>query len=154
MAFTQLLGHEGGYSNHPSDPGGETMWGITVSVARHNGYNGPMRLMPVEVARGIYRKRFWDACKCEELPPAIRYAIFDAAVNSGVTQSVKWLQRAARVKDDGVIGPKTIEAANGLNGSLLLTRMISQRLKFMTDLKGWESFGKGWARRLASLLDA
>ena len=153
-AFTQLLGHEGGYSNHPSDPGGETMWGVTVAVARQNGYNGPMRDMPVDVAKAIYRKRFWQAARCDELPPAVRYPVFDAAVNSGVLQAIRWLQRAARVEADGVLGQQSMQAIALTDGNLLCRRMLGQRLQFMTDLKPWDAFGKGWARRIASLLDA
>ena len=153
-AFTHLLGVEGGYSNHPSDPGGETMWGVTVAVARQNGYNGPMKDMPVDVAKAIYRKRFWTPAKCDQLPPAVRYPMFDAAVNSGVLQAAKWLQRAARVEDDGVIGDGTLKAVALMDANLLVRRMLGQRLRFMTDLRTWDAFGKGWARRVASLLDA
>lgn len=152
-AFTELLGHEGGYSNHPNDPGGETMWGITKTVAKENGYNGPMRDMPVDVAKSIYRKQYWDRAKCDELPPVLRYAIFDGAVNSGVGQSIKWLQRALKVADDGVIGSKTVAAANAAPAEVLYRRLLAQRLKFMTDLGNWSSFSKGWARRIASLLE-
>lgn len=153
-AFTQLLGHEGGYSNHSADPGGETMWGVTVAVARQNGYQGPMKSMPVDLAKAIYRKRFWTPSKCDQLPPAVRYPMFDAAVNSGVLQAAKWLQRAARVEDDGIIGDATLKAVALMDGNLLVRRMLGQRLRFMTDLRTWDAFGKGWARRIASLLDA
>jgi lysozyme family protein len=153
-AFAQLLEHEGGYSNHGADPGGETMWGVTVAVARQNGYQGPMKDMPVDVAKAIYRKRFWTPAKCDQLPPAVRYPMFDAAVNSGLMQAVKWLQRAAKVEDDGVIGDQTLRAVALIDGNLLARRMLGQRLRFMTDLKVWDAFGKGWARRIASLLNA
>jgi lysozyme family protein len=153
-AFTQLLGHEGGYSNHSADPGGETMWGVTVAVARQNGYQGPMKSMPVDLAKAIYRKRFWTPAKCDQLPPAVRYPMFDAAVNSGVLQATKWLQRAARVEDDGIIGDGTLKAVALTDANLLVRRMLGQRLRFMTDLRTWDAFGKGWARRIASLLDA
>lgn len=151
--FTLLLGHEGGYSNHPDDPGGETIWGITVAVARQNGYSLAMKDMPVSVAQDIYRKRYWVAAKCDQLPAVIRYSVFDAAVNSGVTQAVKWLQRAIRVQDDGIIGDKTLSAVSSNDANLVVRRMLGQRLKFMTELKSWDSFGKGWSRRIASLLD-
>jgi len=151
-AFTKLLGHEGGYSNHPLDPGGETMWGVTLTVARANGYNGPMKDLPVGVAKSIYRKLYWDSVKADELPAQLRYAVFDAAVNSGVRQATLWLQRAVGVKDDGVIGPKTLEAAKMSNSYAANARMIGMRLDFMTRLNTWDSFGKGWARRIADLL--
>ena len=153
-AFVELLGHEGTYSNDPNDPGGETMWGVTIAVARANGYMGAMRQMPTEVAKAIYRKQYWDACRCDESPDLIRYVVFDASVNSGVGQAVKWLQRALGVTADGAIGPQTIAAANAANPETLYRRMLGQRLRFMTDLKTWGSFGQGWARRVAALLGA
>jgi lysozyme family protein len=154
-AFHKLLGHEGGYVDHPDDPGGETNWGITVRVARLNGYTGPMRDLPVETAKAIYRKDFWMTTRCEELPAALRYPVFDAAVNSGVRQAVIWLQRAAGVDGmgaDGVFGPRTMLAVKQQTPEALVRRMLGQRLRFMTDLKTWSAFGRGWARRIADLL--
>lgn len=152
QAFHELLGHEGGYSNHPSDPGGETMWGVTIAVARANGYTGPMRSMPVDVAKAIYRKQYWDAVRADDLPPAVRYAVFDAAVNSGVVQASKWLQRAVGVGEDGRIGPQTLTAARAAHPDNLRRRMLGFRLSAMTDMKGWQAFSRGWAKRIAALL--
>lgn len=151
-AFHALLGHEGGYVDHPNDPGGATRWGVTERVARANGYTGHMRDLPAEFAKRIYRRQYWDACRADELPSALRYAVFDAAVNSGVEQAAKWLQRAVGAADDGKIGPRTIAAAHSANPDKAARRMLGERLKFMTDLKTWPSFGKGWARRIASLM--
>lgn len=151
QAFDLLIGHEGGYANHPSDPGGETMWGVTRRVATQEGYAGEMRSLPRDTAKAIYRKRYWDAVRADELPVDLRYAVFDAAVNSGVTQAVKWLQRAVDVQDDGVIGPMTLSAANKRN-FLALPVMLGLRLDFMTSLPTWGAFGRGWARRIASIL--
>jgi lysozyme family protein len=153
-AFTRLLGHEGSYSNHASDPGGATMWGVTQAVARANGYTGDMRNFPVFEAKLIYRASYWDACRCDELPDAVRFDVFDGAVNSGVGQSIKWLQRSVGTADDGVIGMKTLLAATGLAGSVIAARYNGHRLEFMTDLKTWSAFGGGWARRIASNLKA
>lgn len=153
-AFTKLIGHEGGYVDHPSDTGGATRWGVTERVARANGYTGQMRELPVEFAKQIYRRDYWDAVKADYLPHTVRYAVFDAAVNSGVRQSAKWLQQALGVSDDGVIGSVTINAAKSVNPSILLARVLSKRLDFMTSLPGWHAFGKGWARRIASLMEA
>lgn len=151
-AFHALLGHEGGYSNHPNDTGKETMWGVTERVARAHGYQGAMRDLPVALAKQIYRAAYWDAVRADELPAVVRYSVFDAAVNSGVGQSVKWLQRALGVADDGAIGPKTLAAAKAADGQALKAKMLGARLQFMTDLATWPSFGRGWARRVASLL--
>lgn len=152
QAFEELLGHEGGYSNNPADPGGETMWGITFRVARANGYTGPMRDMPVDVAKAIYRKLYWDAVRADDLPHQIRYAVFDAAVNSGVAQSIKWLQRALGVTEDGNIGPQTITAFKTANPDQLARRLIGFRLNAMTDMKAWPAFARGWSKRIAALL--
>src|SRR5574343_1137659 len=100
-AFFKLLGSEGGYANHQSDPGGETMWGVTKAVAKENGYDGPMKSLPVDVAQAIYKRQYRDAVRADELPESVGYAVFDGAVNSGVSQSVLWLQRACGASADG-----------------------------------------------------
>lgn len=149
-AFHKLLGHEGGYSNHPQDPGGETNWGVTVAIALENGYQGSMRDLPLDVAKAIYRKRYWDAVRADELPASVRYPMFDAAVNSGPGQAIRWLQRALGVADDGKLGPITLAAA--AQAPDLSRKLLGQRLEFMTNLSTWPAFGKGWARRIAALL--
>ena len=151
--FDKLLGHEGGYVDRPNDPGGETNWGITVAVARANGYTGDMRAMPVSFARQVYRKQYWDAIRADDLPPALRYATFDGAVNSGNAQAVKWLQRAIGAADDGRVGPQTIALARAAHPDAALRRMLAERLRFMTNLKIWPSFSRGWARRIADLME-
>lgn len=153
-AFHKLLGHEGGFVDHPSDPGGATNWGVTELVARANGYRGHMRDLPVDVAKGIYRRQYWDSVRADELPPAMRYAVFDAAVNSGTAQAIKWLQRAIGADDDGVIGGQTIAMARAAHPDFALRRMVGARLQFMTDLKTWQVFGRGWARRIAEVLQS
>lgn len=150
-AFDRLIGHEGGYANHPSDPGGETMWGVTARVARANGYNGDMRDLPREKAKEIYRDLYWTPVHAEELPDVLRFDVFDGAVNSGVSQSVKWLQQAIGATPDGVPGPNTLSAARSAD-YLSAARFNGARLQFMTNLPTWSSFGKGWARRIASNL--
>jgi len=153
-AFTKLLGHEGGYSNHPSDPGGATNWGVTQRVAQANGYHGDMRDYPVFEAKLVYRASYWDACRCDELPDAVKFDVFDAAVNSGVGQSIKWLQRSVGTADDGVIGMKTLLACTTLAGSMVKARFNGHRLEFMTNLKTWSHFSAGWCRRIAANLKA
>ncbi len=153
QAFHKLLGHEGGYVDHPKDPGGATNWGVTERVARATGYAGHMRDFPVELAKAIYRTQYWDAVKAEQLPEAVRYAVFDGAVNSGVRQSARWLQRAVGATEDGAIGPKTIGLASATDPHHLKGVLLGIRLQFMTDLPTWATFGKGWARRIADLLE-
>lgn len=153
-AFDELLEHEGGYSDHAADPGGKTRYGITEVVARTHGYRGDMRELPLEAARLIYRAAYWDAVRADELPAAVRYAVFDGAVNSGVRQSVRWLQRAVGARDDGVLGPQTLAAVHAQEPEALLRKLLAQRLNFMVALPTWSSFGRGWARRIASLMEA
>ena len=153
QAFHRLLGHEGAYSNHPSDPGGETMWGVTIKVARAHGYNGPMAELPVNTAKAIYRDLYWDAVRADEMPSAIRYPLFDAAVNSGVRQAVKWLQSAIGASVDGAIGPQTMCLVNEANPDQVVRKMVGERLRFMASLPSWPAFSRGWTRRLADILE-
>ena len=151
-AFTRLLGHEGTYSNNRADPGGETMWGVTEAVARANGYTGDMRSLPQDFAKKGYRKAYWDAPGIVNLPPGVQFDVFDGAVNSGPAQSIKWLQRAVGVDDDGIIGHITIKACAMLPAGVIVARFNGERLIFMTRLKTWPVFGAGWSRRIANNL--
>lgn len=151
-AIKRVLLHEGGYSDHAADPGGKTMYGITEAVAREVGFRGNMNELPLDLAKRIYKDRYWDAVRGDELPASIRYPMFDAAVNSGPRQSVLWLQRALGVTADGVLGPVTI-AHSFANERGLAPKLLAQRLRFMTNLPTWPSFGRGWARRIADLME-
>lgn len=151
QAFTDLLGNEGGYSNNPVDPGGETNWGITIAVAREDGYVGAMKDMDQSVAKMIYARKYWLP-EFDQLPYPVAFQIFDAAVNSGVGQAVRWLQRSVGTADDGKIGPVTLAAAMKLDPVKLVLLFNAERLLFMTNLSTWGSFGKGWARRVATNL--
>lgn len=152
-AFTTILKHEGGFVHHPSDPGGATNMGITEAVARRVGYKGPMQDLPVDLAKRIYLEEYWKPMRADELPPAVRYAVFDAAVNSGVRQSTLWLQRALGVADDGSLGPKTVAAANAANPDALRARVMAQRLRFLTNLETFGAFGRGWTRRCCDIME-
>ena len=152
QAFTVLLGHEGKFTYNPSDPGGATCWGVTQAVARANGYDGDMRDYPQDEAKRVFKKSYWDAARADELPDGVRFDVFDGAVNSGVPQSIKWLQRAASVTDDGALGPITLAAVNALNGFELKAKYNGNRLLFMSGLPIWPAFGRGWARRIAENL--
>lgn len=154
QAFELLLGHEGGYSDHPSDKGGRTRFGVTEAVARAKGYTGDMRDLPLQLAKEIYRADYWDRIRADELPAGLRYVMFDAAVNSGPPQAVKWLQAAIGETVDGIIGPRTLSATRQLDANALKLTVLSQRLQFMTNLPTWPAFGKGWARRIADLMEA
>ena len=152
-AVKRVLMHEGGYSDHAADPGGKTMYGITEAVAREVGYRGDMRELPIELAKRIYREDYWEEVRADELPPEVRYIMFDAAVNSGPRQAVVWLQQALGVYVDGVLGPITLARANQVDPEHLRRSCLAQRLRFMTNLNTWPSFGRGWARRICDLME-
>ena len=150
--FNRLMEHEGGYVNHPSDPGGETMWGVTKRVARAHGYNGPMRSLPKSTAQAIADKSYWQAVKGDELPRAVAWQVVDAAYNHGNRNAVKFLQRAVGVSDDGIIGPRTLAAVKAMDQNDIILRFNAERLDFYTRLSTWATFGRGWSRRIVGNL--
>lgn len=150
--FDRLIGHEGGYVNHPEDPGGETNWGITKRTAMAEGYNGSMRAMTRDQAKAIYRKAFWERYKCEQLPKALAFQFFDVAVNSGFGNASRMLQRAVDVADDGVIGAVTLAKIKQTDENDILLRFNAERLSFYTKLSTFNTFGRGWVRRVADNL--
>jgi len=151
-AFDALLKHEGGYSDHAADPGGKTRFGVTEAVARREGYRGDMREYPLAEAKRVYRKLYWSALRLDDLRPEFRFDLFDAGVNSGVAQTVRWMQRIVGVTVDGILGPRTLSAINNSDAAKFLAKFNGQRLLFMTSLSTWPSFGRGWARRIAENL--
>lgn len=151
-AFERLIGHEGGYVNHPNDPGGETNWGITLRTAREAGYTGSMRDLTRDQAKIIYRTAYWQRARCDEFDGAIAFQVFDGAVNHGIGNSIRFLQRAANVADDGVVGPVTMAAVKSMSVTDVLSRFNAARLVFYTNLSTWNTFGRGWSRRVAGNL--
>ena len=143
----RVLRSEGGYSNDPRDPGGETMWGITLRVARKNGYMGSMKFLPREMAVSFYETEYWLPIRGDDLPLAIASPLFDAAVNSGPEQAIKFLQRALGVVPDGVFGPVTLAAALAKSPAKVAIESILSRHAFQASLPTWPAFGKGWSTR-------
>lgn len=150
--FNRLIGHEGGYVNDPRDPGGETNWGITKRTAQANGYQGSMRAMTREQAYKIYYSAFWLRYQCDKMPEAVAYQFFDAAVNHGLGNASRMLQRAVNVADDGIIGNMTIAAIKKMAISDVIMRLNAERLEFYCKLSTFATFGKGWVRRVAGNL--
>jgi lysozyme family protein len=150
-AFKIMVGHEGGYVNHPQDPGGETKYGISK-----RSYPGEdIKNMTLDRAKAIYLRDFWQAAGCDYVPPKARFSLFDTAVNSGVRQAIKFLQRAVGAQDDGVIGPKTLMLLEATPPAVFIARYNGHRLQFMSALPNWPAFGRGWANRVAkNLLEA
>ena len=151
-AFERLIGHEGGYVNHPSDPGGETKFGITRRTAREHGYTGSMHELTREEARRIYKSSYWDRAQADAYDAAISFQLFDAAVNHGVGTAIRFLQRAVNVADDGIVGPVTLNAIKSMSVTDVLARFNAERLEFYTKLSTWPTFGRGWARRIVGNL--
>ena len=148
-AIVHILAAEGGYSNNPKDPGGETRYGITKRTARAHGYLGSMRTLPMATAARIYKVSYWDACQCGQLPPWLRLAVFDAAVHSGPAQSVRWLQQALGVPVTGRIGPETVAAAAGKTDcQAVIDALLDMRLAYLQRLKNWNTFKNGWTARI------
>lgn len=152
QAFDRLMGHEGGYVNHPSDPGGETNWGVTKRVAREYGYAGDMRSLTREKAKEITKVMYWDRAHCGEIDPALAFQVLDAAYNHGIGNATRMLQRAAGVVDDGVIGPVSLAKLKEMYLSDVLLLFNAERLEFYTKISTWPTFGKGWASRVADNL--
>ena len=148
IAFDRVLGHEGGLIDDKSDPGGLTNWGIS-----QRSYPGiDIRSLTRERAKEIYRTDFWDKLQADKLHPAVAFQLFDGAVNHGIKQSVKLLQRAVHVTQDGIMGPKTIAAVRAVKPNELAVTLGVERLLFCTDLTTWSRYGKGWVRRVAQNL--
>lgn len=143
----EVLTHEGGYVNHPSDPGGETNMGISKRSYPKEDIRGMTRARAAE----IYRRDFWNPVRGDDLPPGIDLVAFDPAVNSGVSRGAKWLQQALAVSMDGKVGPQTVAAAETSNHVLTIQKACAARMGFLRGLRTWGTFGKGWTRRVVSV---
>tara|TARA_R110000803_G_scaffold71299_2_gene134471 strand:- start:2491 stop:3000 length:510 start_codon:yes stop_codon:yes gene_type:complete len=150
-ALEMLLEHEGGYVNHPKDPGGETNLGVTKRTwAKWLGRDineGEMKELTPEDVAELYKKEYWDRLKCDNLPTGLDFFCFDWGVNSGTGRSAKALQRIISVAQDGAIGPKTLRALEDHNAKEVVDLMHSRRQEFYENLTTFETFGKGWTRR-------
>lgn len=154
-SLDHVLKHEGGWADHPKDPGGATMKGVTLDTyRRHFGKNKSKRALrniSDSELRQIYRSGYWDKCKCDKLPSGVDYAVFDAAVNSGPGRSAKWLQATVGAKQDGGIGPRTLARVKQQDAVEVTDMMCDRRLNFLRSLDTWKTFGKGWGRRVEAV---
>jgi lysozyme family protein len=152
-SFKLLLASEGGYVNNPADPGGRTNLGVTQSVweswvGRASGEKEMKALTP-EMVEPLYKKKYWDACKCDNLPSGIDYLVFDFAVNAGVGRSAKTLQTVVGVTPDGAIGLKTLAAV--VTTKDLIEKFSDEKAKFYKSLPTFSQFGNGWLNRIAQV---
>jgi lysozyme family protein len=145
QAFDRLISNEGGYVNHPDDPGGETKFGIS----KRSYPRVDIKNLTRDEAKQIYRTDFWLRGQMDQYDGAIAFQVFDAAVNHGIETALRLLQRAAGVADDGHIGPVTVAAIKSKSVTDMLMLFIAQRIRFWTKLTTWDRFGRGWANRAA-----
>lgn len=162
ICLAEVLRHEGGYVDHPSDPGGATNMGITrKTLARWRNvspwWNLPkaevQKLTRTEAAR-IYRAGYWNLCRAANMPPGIDLALFDFAVNSGPDRAIRTLQAVLGVVVDGLVGPLTIGAAARADARAVVTGMCDRRLGFLRGLSTFSTFGRGWTSRVSAIRTA
>ena len=154
-----MLAHEGGFVNHPQDPGGMTNLGVTKRVweewVGHDVDEKQMRALTPETVAPLYKRKYWDAIRADDLVDGVDYCVFDVAVNSGPGRAVKFLQSAVGVTADGGFGPATLAAVKEAekDPERLIELYCAKRLEFLQSLKTFETFGKGWSRRVQEVKD-
>ena len=150
QAFERTLGHEGGLVDNPADPGGLTQWGISQRAYP----NEDIRALTADRAKALYLRDYWGPAGCDAVPDAVKADLFDMAVNAGVKTAIRALQRAVGETQDGVIGPRTLQALGSMPADRLRLRFNAARLKAYTDAKAWPTFGRGWVLRVVSNMEA
>ena len=146
-----LLEHEGGFVNHPKDPGGMTNLGVTKAVYdQHLGRESTeaeMRALTPKDVGPIYKEKYWDKARCDDLPSGVDWSVFDWGVNSGPSRAVKALQRIVGVTADGGVGFYTLRAVGDIEPEIIVEKMYDSRQHFYENLSTFPTFGKGWTRR-------
>ena len=147
-----ILHHEGGYVNHPKDPGGETNLGVTKRVYQEHGGTKDMKDLLVEDVAPIYKKGYWDKMKCDDIPSGLDLCLFDFGVNAGPGRAAKFLQQMIGTTVDGGIGPVTLAKVEEYvreNGEpVTVEKYQEMRQKYYENLSTFATFGKGWTRRV------
>lgn len=154
-ALAAVLHHEGGFVNNPKDPGGMTNLGCTKAVweewVGHPVDEKTMRGLTPAHVEPLYKRKYWDKVAGDDLPSGIDYLCFDTAINSGPGRAIKLLQSCVGATVDGALGPKTLEAVKAADLPSLIQHYAEARLAFLQDLPTWDTFGKGWGRRVAEV---
>jgi len=155
QCFSLVLKNEGGYVDNNSDPGGATNLGCTKATweawVGHPVTNDDIKaLMPNDVMP-LYKAKYWDTIKGDDLPEGVDYAVFDFAINSGPSRAAKTLQSVLSVNADGQIGPATLNALEAANPREVATAVCEARLAFLQSLPTYDTFGKGWSRRVSEV---
>jgi lysozyme family protein len=154
-SFEMMLKSEGGYVNNPADPGGMTNLGVTKAtwenwVGRESD-GAEMRSLTPEKVAPLYKNKFWDMCRCDDLPSGVDYLVFDFAVNAGPGRSAKILQTAVGATPDGGIGPMTLAAVAKYDANELVEKFSQAKEDFYRSLPTFGTFGKGWLNRVADV---
>lgn len=156
-AFASTLKEEGGFVNHPADPGGMTNLGVTANTWKAWTGRSPtedeMRALTPATVKPLYKANYWDKVWGDRLPAGLDYAVFDFAVNSGPHRAVTVLQKLVGTTQDGVMGPQTLAAVNAADHGALVRQYNDARLKFLKGLSTFSVFGKGWSGRVARVTD-
>ena len=154
-ALSAVLKHEGGWADHPKDPGGATMRGVTLGTFRRyvkaGASKADLKNITAAELETVYRRHYWDAVRGNELPSGVDYAVFDFAVNSGPSRATKFLQQVLGIKQDGKLGPVTLAALKDRYPSTIVSELCTLRLKWLRRLKTWKTFGRGWERRVVAV---
>ena len=147
-----ILHHEGGYVNHPEDPGGETNMGVTKRVYEDFGGTKDMKDLGFDDVAPIYKQNYWDRVKGDKLPTGLDLCVFDFGVNAGTGRSAKYLQALIGTTVDGGIGPNTLLAVDTYVEEVGIEEAIrgfqQKRQDFYESLDTFKTFGRGWTRRV------
>lgn len=151
-ALQRILADEGGYTNDPNDPGGPTNYGITIYDARmywkRDATALDVRNMPIDAAKQIYRTRYWDAMRCDDLPDGLDYAVMDYGVNSGIGRPPRVLEKLMGLTVDGTFDDVLISRIAERDADYLIDKLCDERLAFLQSLRTWRYFGRGWGARV------
>lgn len=159
-AFEKLIGHEGGFQNHHDDSGNWTggevgkgrLVGTKYGIAAAQFPGEDIPGLTIERAKELYRLRYWGPAGCDAVPDEMKFQLFDFAVHAGVGRATRMLQRAVGETEDGIIGPRTLQAIGSMPTPRLIARFNGIRLEHLTTLRTWPAFGRGWAIRIAKNL--
>ncbi len=150
-----VLKHEGNFSDHPQDPGGATMKGITLATFRRyvdrKATKDDLRNITQAQLQDVYKRHYWNAVRADDLPDGVDYAAFDFAVNSGPSRAARYLQAAVGVRQDGKIGPQTIAAVKACMAPTVINDLCDRRMAFLRGLETWPTFRKGWTSRVTDV---
>jgi lysozyme family protein len=162
-AFERLIGHEGGFTKNPKDRGNWTggrvglglLKGTKFGIAASSYPDLDIENLTLPAAKSIYYRDWWLKCGADQIDTAVVYQMWQFAVNAGMGNGKRCLQRAVRVLDDGDIGPKTIAAVRALDINDVLFRFFAQTIRHYTGCSPelYDAFGKGWMNRVAANLE-